>query len=112
MASHNYSFMDVADERLYTANITYLKAVYQFNSRTFVRGILQYIDYAFAPELYIDPVNSEEQWVTSQLLFSYKINPRTIFYLGYSDGHYGDQDYDLTQTDRTVFAKIGYAWVL
>jgi hypothetical protein len=111
-ASHNHTFMNIAGDRLYTANITYLKAVYQFNSRTFLRGILQYVDYEFTPELYIDPVNSEEQWLTSQLLFSYKINPRTIFYLGYSDGHYGDQDYDLTQTDRTVFAKIGYAWVL
>jgi len=111
-ASHGYSFMDVADERLYTTNITYLKAVYQFNSRMFLRGIVQYVDYDFTPELYVDPVNSEEQWLETQLLFSYKINPRTIFYLGYSDGHYGDQSVDLTQTDRTVFAKIGYAWVL
>lgn len=111
-ASHGYSFMDVGGERLYTTNISYLKAVYQFNSRTFLRGIVQYIDYDFTPELYIDPVNSEEQWLSTQLLFSYKVNPRTIFYLGYSDGHYGDQGVDLTQTDRTLFAKIGYAWVL
>jgi hypothetical protein len=111
-ASHNYSRMNVASERLYTANISYLKAVYQFNSRMFLRGILQYIDYDFTPELYVGPVNSEEEWLESQVLFSYKINPRTIFYLGYSDSHYGDQDVKLTQTDRTLFAKIGYAWVL
>jgi hypothetical protein len=111
-ASHNYSFMDVGGERLYTTNISYVKAVYQFNSRMFLRGILQYVDYAFTPELYVEPKNSEERSLESQLLFSYKINPRTIFYLGYSDGHYGDQRVDLTQTDRALFAKIGYAWVL
>jgi hypothetical protein len=111
-ASHNYSFLDVLGERLYTTNISYLKAVYQFNSRMFLRGILQYIDYDFTPELYIEPKNPEEQWLGSQLLFAYKINARTIFYLGYSDGFYGDQDVDLTQTDRAIFAKIGYAWVL
>jgi hypothetical protein len=112
IVSHDYSFMDVHEERLYTTNISYLKAVYQFSSRMFVRGIIQYVDYDFTPALYIEPKNSEEQWLGSQLLFAYKINPRTIFYLGYSDGYYGDQGVDLTQTDRTVFAKIGYAWVL
>ena len=36
----------------------------------------------------------------------------TVFFLGYSDSHVGDQDIDLTQSGRTLFAKIGYAWVL
>lgn len=42
----------------------------------------------------------------------YKLNPQTVFFLGYSDNHEGDQDTDLTQSGRTLFAKIGYAWVL
>ena len=50
--------------------------------------------------------------MSSQVLFSYKINPQTVFFLGYSDSHWGNQDIDLTQSGRTVFAKIGYAWVL
>jgi len=110
--SHNYSRMDVEGGRLYTTNISYLKAVYQFTSRAFLRAIVQYVDYDLTPRLYVDPVNSERRSVSSQLLFSYKINPRTVFYLGYSDRFYGDQDTRLTQTDRTLFAKIGYAWVL
>jgi hypothetical protein len=107
--SHEYSRMDVDEKRLYTAHISYLKTVYQFTSRVFVRAILQYVDYKFDPALYADP---EEQSFATQLLFSYKVNPQTVFYLGYSDNYYGDKDIDLTQTDRTLFAKIGYAWVL
>ncbi len=54
----------------------------------------------------------EEQSLTSQVLFSYKLNPQTVLFLGYSDSHYGDQTVDLTQTERTFFAKVGYAWTL
>jgi hypothetical protein len=124
-ASHNYSFMDIDDERLYTTNISYLKAVYQFNSRMFLRGIVQYSDYEFTPELYDVPTDPEFRWLAQQYLFSYKINPKTVLYLGYSDNRYGEDEAtrtlrdratiwegDLTQQDRTFFAKIGYALVL
>ena len=48
--------------------------------------------------------------LNSQLIYSYKINPRTALYVGYADGYFGDQEDPLLQTDRTVFFKIGYAW--
>jgi hypothetical protein len=48
----------------------------------------------------------------TQLLFSYKINPQTVFYLGYSDSSFGDDRIDLLRADRTLFLKIGYAWLL
>ncbi len=48
----------------------------------------------------------------SQLLFSYKINPQTLFYLGYSDNHLRDDEVlSLTRADRTFFAKFSYAWL-
>ena len=31
---------------------------------------------------------------------------------GYSDNSFGGDSYDLTRADRTLFAKIGYAWNL
>lgn len=111
--SHTYQRFDVNSGRLYTANVSYLKTVYQFNSRAFVRAILQNVNYEFNPNAYGDPdMNSQVKGLGSQILFSYKINPQTVFFLGYSDSHSGDQETDLTQTQRTVFAKIGYAWVL
>ena len=48
----------------------------------------------------------------TQFLFSYKINPQTVLFLGYSDNSLGLQGIDITRTDRTFFFKIGYAFVL
>ncbi len=48
----------------------------------------------------------------TQLLFSYKLNARTVLFLGYSDNQLGLQDISTTRTDRTLFFKIGYAWIL
>jgi hypothetical protein len=53
--------------------------------------------------------------VFSQLLFSYKRNPQSALFLGYSDTWRGMTEptldrVPLTQTDRTLFAKVGYAW--
>jgi hypothetical protein len=46
----------------------------------------------------------------TQLLLSYKVNPRTVFFLGYTDTREGVDPDVLVQQDRTVFAKVGYAW--
>ena len=48
----------------------------------------------------------------TQFLFSYKINPQTVFYVGYSDSSFGDDRVDLRRADRTLFLKVGYAWLL
>lgn len=109
---HTYERFTVEDDELYTANVSRIKAVYQFTRRMFVRGLLQYSDYDFNTNLYEDEVDAESTHLSSQVLLSYKVNPQTVFFLGYSDRHRGDQDIDLTQSGRTLFAKIGYAWVL
>ncbi len=110
--NHTYDRLDVDGGRLYTANVSRLRAVYQFNSRMFVRAIVQYLDYERTTSLYIDDVEPKDSYVFNQFLFSYKINPQTVLFLGYSDSYYGDYDIDLIQTDRTFFMKLGYAWVL
>jgi len=110
---HTYQRFDVDQGRLYTANVSYLKTVYQFTPRAFVRAIVQNVAYDFNPDAYNAPdMDTEYRGLGSQVLFSYKINPQTVFFLGYSDSFSGDQETDLTQSQRTVFAKIGYAWVL
>jgi hypothetical protein len=109
--SHAYEKLDVAGGRLYYAHAGRLKAVYQFNLRSFFRAIVQYVDYRRDADLYIEDVDPKTQNLETQLLFSYKVNPQTVLFLGYSDLHLGDQDFELTQSDRTLFAKVGYAWV-
>lgn len=42
-------------------------------------------------------------------LFSYKLNPQTVAFLGYSDTRLGTEIVDLTQQGRTFFIKVGYA---
>jgi hypothetical protein len=108
---HLYEHMEVDAGQLYTANITQGTIAYQFTTRTFVRAILQYVDNEFNVALYEDDDrDSEQRDLFAQLLFSYKLNPQTVFFLGYTESSFANQEYDLTTADRTVFAKVGYAF--
>lgn len=113
---HVFQRLDVEGGRLLDANLTQLRTVYQLNIRTFVRAIFQYEDLARNPELYLNPVSKGEEQLFTQLLFSYKLNPQTVLFLGYSDNSTGSEieqrTIDLTRTDRTLFFKVGYALVL
>jgi hypothetical protein len=99
-------------EQIFEANLTQARLVYNFNARTYVRGTLQYQDLRRDPALYARPVKPEEQNVSTQLLFSYMVNPQTVLFLGYADAHRGEREFDLVQENRTFFLKLGYAWRL
>jgi len=109
---HSFEQLDVDAGRLYTARLSQMRATYQINVRTFVRWISQYLDVDRDPTLYTDEVPARSRTLFNQILFSYKVNPRTVFFLGYSDNYLGDQQIDLAQENRTIFLKIGYAWML
>lgn len=112
-AGYTYERLDVDAGRLYDANIGRLKLIYQFSKRLFVRTIFQYRYYKRNVDLYEDDdVDPETKGLFTQALVSYKINPQTVFFLGYSDNYYGDHETAMIQTNRTVFAKIGYAYTL
>jgi len=110
--SHYYSTLDVEGGRLFTAHVPESELIWQFNNRTFVRAIVQYTDIQRDQGLYEDVVDELERDFFVQLLFSYKVNPRTVFFAGYSEGGAQTQDFDdMTTTGRTVFLKIGYSWL-
>jgi hypothetical protein len=109
---HTLQRLDVDGGELFEANLTQLRLVYNFSAQMFVRAILQRLDLERDPALYTFPVEPETETLFTQLLFSYKLNARTVLFLGYSDNQLGLQDIDLTRTDRTLFFKIGYAWLL
>jgi len=115
---HDLQRVDVDGGELLEVNLSQFRAVYQLNIRTFFRAVLQYTDIAYNEELYTaEEVPSEDEHLFSQLLFSYKLNPQTVFFLGYSDNQLGGEIeegrfVELTRADRTFFMKIGYAWVL
>jgi hypothetical protein len=108
----NYTLdqLSVDGGRLYRANLAQLKAVYHLNVRTFVRAILQYTDISRDADLYVFPVASRTRRFFSQYLFSFKLNPQTVVFAGYSDNSAAVTGNDLQQQNRTFFVKLGYAW--
>ncbi|HUP64588.1 MAG TPA: DUF5916 domain-containing protein [Thermoanaerobaculia bacterium] len=111
-----YEDLDVAGGRLFAADVTALKAIYHFNIRTFARVILQHTDITRTPTLYLhQTVSPHSERLFPQLLFSYTLNPQTVFFAGYSGtalgGSFEGIDTGLTEADRTFFMKIGYAWL-
>ncbi|UCH10712.1 MAG: carbohydrate binding family 9 domain-containing protein [Fidelibacterota bacterium] len=108
---HAFERLNVEGGRLYTANVTQMSAVYQFNIRTFFRSIVQHVDYRYNTKLYTFEIDPEERYLFVQLLLSYKVNPQTVFFLGYSSNYTGTHEYNLAQEDRSIFLKMGYAWL-
>ncbi|MGB5551148.1 MAG: hypothetical protein WBO74_11685, partial [Thermoanaerobaculia bacterium] len=109
---HTMQRLDVEGGKLFEANLSQARLIYNFNVRSFVRAIFQWQDLERDPDLYSFEVEPKTETLFTQLLFSYKLNARTVLFAGYSDNYLGEENIDLTQTNRTFFFKIGYAWVL
>ena len=109
--AHELERLSVDEGTLYTANVTYLRGVYQFTRRAALRTVVQYMDVEFDTEL-AGRQSEQEEHLAGQVLFSYKVNPQTVLYMGYSDFRYGDDAADLTLSDTTFFVKLGYALIL
>jgi len=107
---HAFQRLSLEGNEIFTANLSQVKLIYNFSVRMFVRVIVQYLDVARNSGLYLFPIPDKTQTVFSQFLFSYKLNPQTVLFVGYSDNYLGMTNIDITQTNRTFFLKLGYAW--
>ena len=97
--------------KIFDAAVHDVRLTWQFSVRSFVRLTTQFQDVDRNQAEYIDSVDARSKDVGRQLLYSYKINPQTVFFLGYSDQLIDEDALDgLTTTDRTWFMKIGYAF--
>ena len=108
---HTFQRLSLNGEKIYTVNLSQVKAVYNVNIRTLFQVILQYMNVQRNTGIYLFPVSPESRTLFTQFLFSYKVNPQTKIYIGYSDDYLGMKNIDLTRTNRTFFLKIGYAFV-
>lgn len=106
-----YARLNIDEGRLFSVHAPELRAIHQFNTKSFLRLIAQYRITNRDQDLYSDEVNDQAKSLLLQGLFSYKVNPQTAFYLGYNNNRFGDDEFKLTTTDQTWFTKIGYAWV-
>ncbi|MCF8381747.1 MAG: carbohydrate binding family 9 domain-containing protein [Bacteroidales bacterium] len=109
---HRYMRMAYEKNEIFTANLSQLNLVYNFNVRAFVRAIIQYQNIRKDQSMYASSVQEENKTIFSQFLFSYKLNPQSVVFIGYSDNYMGYTGIDVLQTDKTFFLKLGYAWLL
>ncbi len=109
--SHLLQELAIDEGTFLIANVTQTTLVYHFNHRAFVRAIIQYNDVERIPERNTRPVEPNLQTALTQGLFSYKLNAKTVLFLGYSDNYFGSSGFEFDQTNRTFFLKLGYAWL-
>ncbi len=111
---HTYDRLDTEDgQRIFEANLSDLRVTWQFNVRSFIRFTTQRQDVERNVTVYTDPTTQARTLtIGTQLLYSYKVNPQTVLYVGYADNSLEDDSLlDLTRTSRTLFAKLSYAWL-
>ena len=102
---------DVDDGDLFDAAIVNIRVNYQLDTRSSIRFTLQELAVDRYPELYTDDVDKQFKSRSSQLLYSYKVNPQTLFFAGYSDrGFQDDQLSTIEKTGKSLFMKYSYAW--
>ncbi len=109
--SATHQSLDVPGGELFTAKLYDTRLAYQFNIRSRLSLTLQTTDIDREPLLYFDAVDRNSKSFGTQLLYSYKINPLSLVYLGYSDNAIDNDNLDsLEKTDKTIFAKFSYMW--
>ena len=105
----------VEGTEIFSANVWEVRAVYNFTTRFFVRVAVQRNGTRRNLDVYQTPVDRFRRQTARQLLVSYKINPQSVAFLGYSDDGFlatdaGGGVTDLAPRLRTLFIKLGYAW--
>ncbi|MEM6453863.1 MAG: DUF5916 domain-containing protein [Acidobacteriota bacterium] len=111
---HIYDQLDLSGTgiELFTANLSEMRLQLPLTRRFLIRLISQYVDVERNPAVFPDGFSTRTEDLFNQLLVSYKWNARTVVFVGYSDGYEANDRVDLTQRNRTVFLKLGYAWTL
>lgn len=114
---HTHTSMRYAAAKVFTANLTDLRITWQFNNRSFLRLALIYRQVDRNLDNYEDAwqsvLQSKQRTLTSQLLYSYQLNPQTVFFIGYGDNAVeDDQQTELKRDQRSAFLKVSYAWLL
>ncbi|OCQ19853.1 hypothetical protein A7985_18285 [Pseudoalteromonas luteoviolacea] len=110
---HTYEKFEHQGDNVYTANLSDVRFTYQFGINSYIRLAVINLDIDRNQLKYKDDVDSKYKKLSTQLLYSYKLNPETVLFVGYSDSGYQDDDLtSITKDNKTFFAKFSYAWLL
>lgn len=107
---HNFRKLSRDGGNVFVANQSDLRFSYQFNIRQRLRYSIINTSVNRDTNLYDSDVDSHTRRLSNQLIYSYKVSPKTLLFVGYSDAGFEDQNINLTTTNRTFFMKFSYAW--
>ena len=108
---HTLTELDAEGANVFTANLTDARLTYQFDTKQFLRFTAVHADIDRNQSNYLDEVDANNRDLSMQLLYSYKVNPLTKFFIGYSEAGFSDDTFrQMTETDRSLFMKFSYAW--
>jgi hypothetical protein len=94
---------DSGNNDLFDARITNFRLTYQIDILSFIRFTHQ--------DFINDGVEGRQRSSSNQLLYSYKINPQTLFFAGYSNQARQNLGFEQqTDTGKNLFMKFSYAW--
>ena len=95
----------------FDASLADIRLGWQLDTRQRLRLALQGNRIARDPLLYPRRVDAHSRNTAAQLIYSYKVNPRTALYAGTSLGALmDDANPDLFSNTRSVFLKLSYGW--
>lgn len=95
----------------FTATVLNAGGSWQFDPRQRLRITVQGSEVTRNQALYAEAVNQTARDWAAQLVYSYKVNPRTALYAGASYGAFMDDDHrELFGNTRSVFVKLSYGW--
>lgn len=107
---YRYENLDAEDDDVYIARLTDLRSNYQFSAASKLRLSVIYNDISRNPDNYIRDVDAKYQSMGMQLVYSYRFDALSAFYLGYSDNAFeDDQITTMTRQEKNFFAKISYS---
>lgn len=95
----------------FRASVANATGSWQIDPRQRLRVTLQGSDVLRNQSLYVDAVEQRARDWAAQLVYSYKLNPRTALYAGAAYGAFMDDDNpQLFGNTRSVFVKLSYGW--
>lgn len=115
---YRYEKLEADGQEVFTASLADLRINYNLDVRNSIRLSLIYTDIHQninnQPAVAVDDLPSENFTdIAMQLIYSYKINPQTVFFAGYSDHAYEDDNLTRLEKDnRSLFMKFSYAWLM
>ena len=109
--------LNVSGGELFSAELIDTRLAYQFDVRSRLSLTFQLTKIHKNLDLYAsnkdanpdNNIHNERKRLGTQLIYSYKINPQTLLYIGYSDkARSNDEMHGLQKTNRSLFAKFSY----